>query len=506
MSFLTFSSPDIHHEVHALHDPPLFRYHAPVVNEWWLSLIMSFFRKIFFAGFCLFCAVAQASLSSKINSLINNQSGAMQIGAYVTNAATGKLLYSYNGNTPMTPASNTKVMTSSAAFLYLGPNYHFVTSVVTTGKVQKNVLTGNVYVVFSGDPTLTTQDVYTLFKAVRAAGITSIHGNVIIDQTVFSGPYYGLGWPQDDLAYCYAAPVAGAIINENCMALQVVKNKKGRTPVVRQYTTNFPVVNHLALVGQKELRTCVFQPTITTNNAILLQGCLPARADWGFAFAIKNPQSYARQVVQVALSKAGIAVNGSVQAEGKAPGKARVLASHSSDSLQTLLAYMLKHSDNVYAGAVTKLLGQEYYGVGTYKAGANAIASILASRIGSSFSPPYLEDGSGESVYNLISPKELVQVYNYMYGQPQLINTFMQSLAISGQVGTLSYRLTTNGLAGHVYGKTGTINGVSTLSGYLALPGKPTITFAIMMNGVHRNFNAARAVQDQIVQAIANNI
>jgi len=455
-------------------------------------------------AFVLCSTSLHASLSSQINSLLKQQSHNMQVGVYIENADTGRVLYNDDGSHPMTPASNTKVMTATAAMLYLGPNYHFVTSLSTSGSVSKGVINGNLYVKFSGDPTLKTKEVYALFKALHAKGIRSIHGKVVLDETVFSGPYYGLGWPQDDLAYCYAAPVAGSIINENCMAIQVKRSRQGK-PQVRQFTTNFPVVNQLKLVGRRALRTCVFQPTITSNNAILLKGCLPSRANWGFSFAIKNPDAYARQVVQVDLSKVGIAVRGKF-IFGKTPGKSTVLVSHTSDNLQSILSYMLKHSDNVYAGAITKLLGAQYYGVGTYKGGSNAIGAILSSRLGKPFKSPYLEDGSGLSVYNLISPFQLAQVYKYMYHQPQLIQYFMKSLAISGQKGTLVYRMTKNGLAGHVHGKTGTISGVSTLSGYLDLPRKPTIIFAIMMNGIEGSPAHARYLQDKIVQLIARNV
>ena len=164
---------------------------------------------------------------------------------------------------------------------------------------------------------------------------------------------------------------------------------------------------------------------------------------------------------------------------------------------------MLKHSDDVYAGAVAKTLGSSYYGVGSYKAGANATNAILVTRLGKNFKPPYMEDGSGLSSYNLISPDQLIQVYDYMYRQPNLKTIFMKSLATSGQVGTLSYRMTQNGMAGHVMGKTGTISGVSTLSGYLAMPGKPVYIFAIMMNGIEGSATHARYVQDQIVKILA---
>lgn len=463
-----------------------------------------FLRHALLLCFCACTREASGDLNSQINNLLAHQSDNFDTGVYITNASTGQVLYNSDGSHAMTPASNTKVMTAAAAYLYLGSGSTFVTSIDSNAPVSQTI-NGNVYVKFSGDPTLSTKDVYALAQALKQRGVNTIKGNIVLDQTIFSGPYYGLGWPQDDLAYCYAAPVAGAIINQNCMALQITKNQHSKSPMVHQFTTHFPVLNNVQFAGRRELRTCVFQPTITSNNAILLQGCLPTRAHWSMAFAIRNPVSYAQQVVQTAFSKAGIRVQGKF-INGKTPGNALILASHSSNNLQQIMSYMLKHSDNVYAGAITKTLGASYYGVGSYKGGANAIGAILQTRVGGNFKPPYLEDGSGMSTYNLISPQQLVLVLNYMYHQPVLGPIFMKSLAISGQGGTLSYRMVTNGLAGHVFGKTGTINGVSTLCGYLALPGQPTITFAIMMNGIEGGVAHARSVQDQIVQLIANNL
>ena len=127
------------------------------------------------------------------------------------NASNGAVLYNNDGGLPMTPASNTKVLTAAAALLYLGANYQFNTKISTNGTVTGKVLNGNLYVTFAGDPTLSLQNVYGLLAAIKAKGIKSIHGNVVIDETIFSGPYYALGWPQSDLAYCYAAPVQGRL-------------------------------------------------------------------------------------------------------------------------------------------------------------------------------------------------------------------------------------------------------------------------------------------------------
>lgn len=446
---------------------------------------------------------AFATLTTAIDHILNHQANNMQVGVYVKNLTSGEVLYNQNGTRPMTPASNTKVFTAAAAYLYLGPNYHYVTEIDSPISADK-IMKGNVYMYFSGDPTLTSRDIYSLVDQLKQKGVRQISGNVVIDDSIFTGPDYGLGWPQEDLAYCYSAPVGGAIINSNCMALHIVKARGYQTPQIKQYTTQFPVVNQLRLVGPAQLRTCVFQPSVTSKNNIILQGCLPTRGQWNIAFAIKNPSDYAVQVASAAFRHAGIRVSGKFE-NGITPQNAQTLAQHSSKNLQAILSYMLKRSDNVYAGSVGKTLGNAYYGVGSYKSGVNAINSILTTHIGTHFKPVYLEDTSGLSVYDLVAPQQLVQVLDYMYHQPSLANTFIKSLAVCGQRGTLVYRMNKWPLLGHVFGKTGTINGVSTLSGYVMLPNHPVVAFAIMMNDIEGSNYYAHTVQDKIVQVIAAN-
>jgi D-alanyl-D-alanine carboxypeptidase/D-alanyl-D-alanine-endopeptidase (penicillin-binding protein 4) len=252
------------------------------------------------------------------------------------------------------------------------------------------------------------------------------------------------------------------------------------------------------------MRTCAFQPSVTSGNNIVLQGCLPARGQWNIAFAIKNPSDYAVQVVASTFKHAGIQVTGKF-INGVAPQSAKPIAQHSSKPLQAILSYMLKRSDNVYAGAVGKTLGNAYYGVGSYKSGVSAINTILTTHIGNAFKPVYLEDTSGLSAYDLVAPQQLVQVLDYMYHQPSVANIFIKSLAICGQRGTLVYRMNKAPLLGHVFGKTGTINGVSTLSGYVMVPGHPVVAFAIMMNDIEGNSYYAHTLQDKIVKVIAAN-
>jgi D-alanyl-D-alanine carboxypeptidase/D-alanyl-D-alanine-endopeptidase (penicillin-binding protein 4) len=408
-------------------------------------------RRILFQTFIavvmsLFGLSAIANLTSSIDSLINsNVDKNEKIGVYVQNLETGEALYEYNSDETFTPASTTKVFTAAVAYLSLGPEYRYVTKLSTNAPIAQT-LKGNIYIQFSGDPTLTNIDINALIRHLRYRGVRRIDGNVVLDQSIFTGPYYGEGWTRDDYANCYGAPIAGVIINSNC----------SREGVVRY------------------------------------------------------PDLYAQEVVGTALRYAGIHLSGKIE-EGQTPPNTTIIATHSSDSLQHILGYMLKFSDDVYANAIFKTIGKAYANSGSYTGGILATDKILTMHLGSSFNPPDLKDGSGLSTLNQISPQQLVALYNYMYHEPVLAQRFRDSLAISGQDGTLVYRLNDRLLAGNVYAKTGTFEhddgGVSSLAGYLILPGSDhaVIGFAIMMNNISGDTGKAEYLQDEIVKAIARN-
>lgn len=382
-----------------------------------------------------------ADLSIALNQLIHQQKNGEELGVYVENVETGAPLYAYNANHLMTPASTTKMFTAAAAYLYLGPQYRFVTSIASSAPVA-SVLKGNVYVDFSGDPTLTAFDLYELTDQLKGLGIHEIEGNVVVDQTLFSGSYYGQNWAADDFGHCYAAPISAAIINSNCIG----------------------------------------------------------------GVAVKNTNVYASHRVVLALAAVGIHVHGQV-VDGGTPANVHILAVHYSKPLSDILSYMLKYSDDVYANALIKTIGHAYYNVGSYQEGVMAANVILMDHIGKSFRPFHLTDGSGLSVTDALSPEQLVQILHYMFHNPSLANLFIRSLPISGEGGTLVYRLTMHPFLGHVYAKTGTFEhdngGVSSLSGYLILPGRPVIAFAIMMNHLSGNMFHAQHLQDEIVRELA---
>lgn len=462
-------------------------------------------RRTLILGLSLFALHSYAgSFSRSISQQINKKIPEASVGIIVIDAKSGRTLYSYNQDHALEPASNTKIFTAAAALKELGNNYQFKTTVaIDANQLKSGTLKGNAYFKFTGDPSFKRGDLDQLVRDMKAAGVRRIKGNLILDSTRFSGSTYALGWLHDDLAYCYAAPVESVIINQNCMHFSVNLNSKNEPYTKRQGdAAGFKIDNHLDFVsGKGDPKTCIFNPQISQSNKVSLNGCLPARKNWNFTIAVANPNKYATRLIEEELAQYGISLTGQVKL-GKQPRGLKTIASHSSAPLNKLVDIMLTYSNNVYAGALTKALGYKVYGVGSNKAGVNAIEAITAKMNGRGYKHLTLEDGAGGSRYNLITPREISRVLRSVYLISRLKNDFMNALPQSGMSGTLSYRMNRKPLLGRVHAKTGSMSGVSTLSGYVKdRRGRPLI-FSIMMNGLTTSLPVARRVQDSMVKSI----
>jgi len=177
-----------------------------------------------------------------------------------------------------------------------------------------------------------------------------------------------------------------------------------------------------------------------------------------------------------------------------------VLAKHVSQPLGDIIQSMLQHSNNLFANTITRTLGRYYYGTGSFKAGVSAIKSILATKGKIPLSHTAMEDGSGLSRYNLISPIHLVDIVQYALSVPSLKEALAKDLPVSGRSGTLYRRMTSKEMAGKVFAKIGSMQGISTLSGYLYTRHHHQIIFSIMMNGFVAPLNQARQLQDAILR------
>jgi len=406
-----------------------------------------------------------AQLSSQLNSVIQDSIGRASIGVYVKSMKYGDSIYSRSIHEAMTPASTVKIMTAEAALLYLGPDYRFSTQLLTDAKSTKNgILQGNLYVVLSGDPSLTYDDLDELLDALRAQQIRGITGNVYIDNTAYDQRFYGPGWIRSDTQYCYGAPISASIINHNCPVVQVTTTKKVKT--------------------SKRTKARVKSQVVHVSHVVT------------------DVPDYNRTLFKNLLARKGIKVYGSVTFD-TAPASASVVSAHASAPLRDLLTDMMKKSDNIIASAVFKKIGQLYNRQpGSWENSGYAVSQILSKKADVSLNGLRLLDGSGLSPNNSTTPAQMMQVLNFAYHHNPISYDFISSLPIAGVDGTLKHRM--YNIARKVRAKTGSLagTGVFCLTGYTVSADKEPLAFVIMINGYGGMGWRYRALEDKIVTSL----
>ena len=413
-------------------------------------------------------ANAATTIESRLSRAMAGAGGSS--GAYFMDAETDERLFSRRGATRRSLASNTKIFTSAALLGRLGPDATLATTLVGTGKLRSSGRwDGNLYLRGGGDPTFGSRafnrgygsraHVEAIAKALRRAGFKRVTGHVYGDETLFDSRR---GGPESGYRTSpYVGPISGL---------------------------NF-------------------------NHGLGRSGFLP------------SPARYAAERLDTALERRGIKVRAKPGVR-RAPDKSVLITEVRSPTVERLLRLQNKPSDNLFAEMLLKGLpfmradGGPYRaaeaplpviptpdaptapralplpGPGTTRSGARA-AMRFARKLGSK---PRLVDGSGMSRANRASPKSVVRLLDRMRDRPDFAS-FYGSLPIAGRDGTLDNRMRRGSARGRCRAKTGTLSGVSALSGYCRTRGGRLVVFSILMNGV--GTYSARAIQDRMANTVA---
>lgn len=396
----------------------------------------------------------------------------------------------YHGQQMALPASTQKVITALAALLQLGPDYRFTTTLERKGNVKDGVLEGDLIARFTGDPTLRRQNIRNMVAALKKAGIGQINGNILIDTSAFASHDKAPGWPWNDMTQCFSAPPSAAIIDRNCFSVSLYSATQENEPAFVRIASYYPVsvfsqVRTLPK-GSAESRFCELDVVVGDLNRYTLTGCLSQRSDpLPLAFAIQDGAGYAGAIIKDELRQANIRYSGTLlrQTQVNPPGIA--MASTQSAPLRELLRIMLKKSDNMIADTVFRTIGRQFYGVpGTWRAGANAVRQLLRQKAGIELGNTIIVDGSGLSRHNLISPATMMQVLQYIAANDGKLN-FISMLPLAGHDGSLQYRagLDLAGVNGKVSAKTGSLQGVYNLAGFLTTASGQRLAFVQFLSG-----------------------
>ena len=404
------------------------------------------------------------------------------------------------------PASNMKLLTSATALHVLGTDYQFRTFVLADTAPNEGVLAGNLYLKGYGNPDLKTSDLDTLAAQVQLTGIKSIKGGVVGDASFFDDLYWGNGWQWDDEPDSDAPFLTPLAINDNCIQVTVAP---GRAPAdsvnvdIDPHTRYVSLVNKAKTVGD----TILHQLTVTRLfkerlNTILVDGeMLIGASPVKRKISLWKPELYTATLFQEALQRRGIAVE-KEPSVGLAPANAHQIATHSR-RLDSAVINLNKISDNLTAEITLKTLGAVTSGTpGSAQAGIYAVHQFLTS-LGIDTTKFHMADGSGVSFYNLLTAEMIVQLLEGVSHQKAIFPTFYESLPVAGVDGTLGKRMTHTPAEGNLRAKTGTISGVSSLSGYVHTLDGEMLAFSMSMQNFIYPTRLYQEAQDKIGTLLA---
>jgi D-alanyl-D-alanine carboxypeptidase/D-alanyl-D-alanine-endopeptidase (penicillin-binding protein 4) len=420
----------------------------------------------------------------------------------VVEVESGSVISAHHDRDALNPASNMKLLTSAAAMSQMSATYQFRTALYgkRNGPVVEELVLRGV-----GDPSLTTADLWEMAAELRRSGVRKVQGDLLVDQSFFDDQFLPPGFEQQPNEWAYfRAPVSAVALNRNALSMSVYPTNKDQPASV-----SFDPPGAVDVAGS--VKTSAAGPESITlllsPNGVRLSarigGSIPADSHpVTTTKRIDNPSVFAGFALKSILAEQGISVSGNVRTGGE---KGRnLLVMHRSRPLSELAYELGKRSDNFYAEMIFKALGgkDKARGVGSAD-GAEAVTRYLKT-VGALDEGTMIKNGSGLFDTNRVTPNTFTRVLSAAYLDPAVGPEYVAHLAIGGVDGTLHGRFTAFKKLRLVRAKTGTLNDVASLSGYVLAPGsRSPLAFSIMVNQVAGKVVGARAAIDKCVGAIA---
>jgi len=437
-----------------------------------------------------------------------------QWGVLVVSLDQGDTLFSVEPSAALAPASNLKLLTTAAALRRLGADFRFQTYLLTSGTVSNGVLRGDLVLYGTGDPGISDRffsrkdEVFQLLVGqLEELGITSITGRLIADGSHLPGPLRPRGWDPADLNDHFAGAVSALSYNENVVSFRVVaSSQSGVKPEVHTVPDNagLDVVNKaLTVAGWARPRLAILRED--PLEPIIIEGRVTrgTRDVWR-QMTVASPPHFAASALQAVLVERGIRVQGGIHVvetpansivgrvtaptvEGRS--RTRILAKHVSEPLHEYLAVVNKRSNNLYAELIFRTVGRSVGGHGSPAASAKAVLEAVAE-VGVPTADLVLLDGSGLSAGSRVTAGSFVSLLQGM-AQTEQWPVYWASLPEAGQPRELR-RMYSTAAARNLRAKTGTIDGVSALSGMVRSQDQERLAFSILVNGTPSTTRAKR--------------
>jgi D-alanyl-D-alanine carboxypeptidase/D-alanyl-D-alanine-endopeptidase (penicillin-binding protein 4) len=431
-----------------------------------------------------------------------------QIGLLAIDTTRGTVLYSRNADQEFMPASNFKLLVGSAALRTLGVNFTYVTTVLSSAAPHDGMIDGDLYLRGGGDALLDERDLNAAAAAIASLGVKRVTGSLITDASHDDRQRLGLGWSWDDLPYSYAPVVSGLELDDGVVHVRMLPGDRPGAPValiVHPQSRAYTIENRLRTGARGSADTSDIVRPWNQPQTIELVGHYPLGAPESYDLepSVPDPESYAGDVFARALAAHGVVLAGGV-ASGTTPSHAFVLWSHDSAAMPELMAEFWYPSDNLMGELMLKELGVAYAGEpGTDEHGAVVERRYLRS-IGVDPGTVTIADGSGLSEYDRITPRDVVAIDWYAPYR----DVVLDALPLAGVRGTLEHAYVGTPAQGRVFAKTGSMNHVRTISGFVQTRTHGVVTFSFLINqwmgeDLPRGPAALASVRGAVLSAIA---
>ncbi len=407
-------------------------------------------------------------------------------GFVIYDPKTKKVVSSYNENAALIPASTTKLLTTDTAMDLLGENFRWVTQLEYSGNIDENgVLNGNLYIVGSGDPSLGTGKagastysglITDFINAMKDNGIKKVAGNIIIQTALFKENKMNhipenIVWMEHGNYYL---PV-GNTSNIDPRKEKAVAKQSNPFNISKAYYYVSPFTKKMAYTDE-------YSPSDVTTK-------------------LPDAPAYLANNLRANMVKRGIGVTGKVETRmvDPNPENRQMITSYKSPYLKDIVYDTNQRSDNALAEATLRMVGFQRKGDQTLESGRNVVVEHLQS-IGFDTSGLNYVDGSGLSRSHSVTPISQVKFLSSLMEQPYF-QSYFQSLPIGGQSGTLKRMFLDSGY-GMVHAKTGTLNKVKTLAGYIKTNTGKTLVFSLLVNNYAGSVDMVKTRMERILEPV----
>lgn len=432
-----------------------------------------------------------------------------KLGLQVVNLRTGEEVFARNADTALIPASTMKIVTSAAALKRLGPGYRFTTDISIDGEVDASgKLQGNLYVRGHGDPTMVIEKLWKLVYDIKLYGIEQIEGDVVFDESFFDTNYELPGWDKlsDEQEGPSYFPSLGALsLNTNTVGLVIRPGPSIGSPARVVFET--PASDYLSVDNQLKTGSSNSRYWFDIDREMKdgkldfkIEGSVPSDQEEEREYrTILDPTAYFMGEFHDLMRERGITITGRYR-RGTAPTNADIVMQVRSPPLAQIVADMDKYSYNFHAEQVLKTLGAEVVGPpGTTEKGLQVVREYF-TEIGVEPSDYHVVNGSGLSRDTWFHPSALTALLVDMAHDDKVGSEFTSALSIAGVDGTLARRLRDD--PARMRGKTGTLDGVHCLAGYIDAADGERYAFAFLANGDRATSASVKSLQDRFARAL----